>query len=279
MVRLLLMASFALMALPEALTYKAKIGDTIPVQAQFTFALTVAGPEKLTSQLRASNAVLQIQNLTATRKGRRLISAGEGNTHRVDLVFDSAHVELRTVDKPHVFDFDTSINPATLASDTLKQLSWGLGMAPRNYTLGPLGEYNTAPLNDAQAEAMGVIIDPAVRLAPKPVNLGDQWTADWVGSRKQKQNDAFFRYSQTARLQEIVPGPSPRARISYTTTGRMEIPADKNPQQEETTLQAKGTILLDIATGTVVGIDAFGSISTNLKVPGLVLTRTMSAKY
>jgi len=194
------------------------------------------------------------------------------------IAFDTAHVELRTADRMLMFDFDQSVRPETL-KDPLAQASWGLGFAPRSYTVGLVGEYEPTMRTDAQAEAMGVIVDGVVRFPARQVNVGDTWSTEWAGVRRQTETAGFFRFTQTAEFQQMIPGPSPRARIGYTTRGRIEISPERNKQQEETTVEGKGWILRDLQTGTVVGLDASGTITMNLKTPGITITRTMTASY
>jgi hypothetical protein len=124
---------------------------------------------------------------------------------------------------------------------------------------------------------MGIIVDAPVRLADHAVTVGEEWTTQWSGSRQVK--DGVFRYSQTAKLVEMIDGPPAVARISFTTTGTLEIPAEKNIQLEETKLESKGTVSLDLTTGLVTSVVSSGAILTELKKLGLQIVRQMSVTY
>jgi len=266
------------MAGPENLRYHAKPGDSTPARGEFTYALHVNGFAIHVNQVRSSSPVSAIEQLRATRNGRRVMSAGEDGANHVEIIFDSAHVEGRTRDKAFQFDFDHASGPA-LGQDQLRQFSWALAAAPRRFALGPKGEYHPDnPNQDGHAEAIGVIVDLPIRLPDGPVHVGDQWSGEWTGTTR-KKDGASFQYRQNAQLEEIIEGPSPRARISFSTSGLLQIVPEKNSQGEETTLDARGFVLLEVATGLVDAGESAGTISTDITSLGLKIVHEITATY
>jgi len=125
---------------------------------------------------------------------------------------------------------------------------------------------------------MGLVIDAPVRLPDSAVELGEEWTREWIGAKRQRDNDGIFHYRQTASLQEIENG-SQRARIIFETTGRLEISPDRNSGGEETVFEAKGSIVLDLKTGQLAVTDCSGTITSEFKYAGLKIVRGIEAKY
>jgi hypothetical protein len=282
MSRIAVVAVVALAIAPQNLTYRPAQGQPKPVEGEYTYTFEISGPDALVKQIVASNPVLTVQEIRSTRSGQLKTSPGVGNTSHVELTYEKAHVTGVVSGKPFQYDFVRDTPPPSLdpAKEPARVISWGLTMGRRNYLVGPTGDYSlTDPTQDAQAEASAIIIDGAVRLPQRAVKVGDTWNSEWTGKGRQKANGASFSYKQTARLEELSEGASPRARISFTTTAVMNVPADKNVQDESTTLDAKGTIVLDVTTGTVVASENAGSITTDLKKPGLKMVRRMSSKF
>jgi hypothetical protein len=277
MFRSFLVAGILLMAPQENLSYRAEGGDPAPIQQELTYALTLSGPQGLTTQLVSSNAALSVEQLRVTRKGRRVITtAGDGG--RVEVQIAGAHVEARTRDnKALKFDFDQPTAPPDLAQDPIRQFAWGFSMAGQKYLLGAKGEYRLDNNDqDGQAEPMAIMLNVPVRLPDHPVNVGDQWNSEWTGSPR-KKDGATMRFRQTARLDEIV-GPSRRARISFATSGALSVPPEKNIQGEEMNLDAKGSILLDGQSGVVIASSSAGTMTTDIKKAGLQMVHTITSK-
>jgi len=277
MLRSLLLVGVLVMAPPENLAYRAAGADPAPIQQEFTYALALSGPAGLTTQLVSSNAALSVEQLRVTRKGRRMISAA-GDGGRVEVQIAAAHVEARTRDKAALkFDFVGPGAPADLAQDPIRQFAWGFSMAGQKYLLGARGEYRLDNNDqDGQAEPMAIMLNVPVRLPDHPVNVGDQWNSEWTGSPR-KKDGATMRFRQTARLEEIV-GPSRRARISFTTSGALTVPPEKNTQGEEMNLDARGFILLDQQAGVVVASSSAGTMTTDIKKAGLQMVHTITSK-
>jgi hypothetical protein len=282
MPRLALAAVFALVLAPQSLVYKPTAAEPRPITSTFTYALKFTGADALVAQLQSSNPILSVSELRATRKGKLTID-GEKDSH-IQVTFESSHVEGLVAAKPFQLDFAPGA-PAPAMQDlstpqkVAQLVSWGLTMGPRNFTLGPTGDYSLVDTQqDAQGEATGVIVDAPVRLPGHAITAGGEWTSDWIGKRPQKNNGAVFKFHQTAKLLDMSAGPSPRAHISFVTTGTLEVPPAKNPQGEVTSLDAKGTVTLDVASGVVVGIDAAGAITTELKQAGLKIERRLTSK-
>jgi hypothetical protein len=276
MFRMLLVAAVLLIAPAEDLTYHATPGDPTSIQQEFTYALLISGPAGFVSKLVASNPALTIEHLRATRKGRRSFIANGGEATRVEIHVVGAHVDVKTRDTALQYDFDQSTAPADVAQDPIRHFSWGFSMAAQMYTLGSKGEYRLAD-QDGEAEPLAVILNAPVRLPDRPVDVGDQWNAEWTGSAR-KKDGGTMQFRQIARLEELAPAPSRRARISFSTTGTLNVPADKNPQGEELTLEAKGSVVLDLVSGAVVTADSAGTVTTDIKKVGVRLIHTLSSK-
>lgn len=266
------------MVVAENLSYHAKPGDHAPASGEFTYALHVIGLGVHVKRVRASSPASAIEQFQATRTGRRIMSPGKDGVNHVEVVFDSAHVEGRTRDTTFQFDFDEA-SGAVPGEDDIRQFSWTLAAAPRRFALGPKGEYhveNGSP--DNHADAIGVIVDLPVRLPDGPVNVGDQWTVEWTGISRQNDG-ATFRFRQNAQLEAITDGPSPRARITFSTSGTLQIAPEQNTQAEETTLAAKGFVLLEIGTGLIDVGESAGTITTDITSLGLQIVHEFSATY
>jgi len=244
----------------------------------FTYALHVKGFAIHVNQVRSSSPMSAIELLQATRHGRRVMSAGEDGTNHVEIIFDRAHVEGRTRDNTFQFDFDEASAPAP-GEDPLRQFSWVLAAAPRRFMLGPNGEYQpTNPNQEAHAEAIGVIVDLPIRVPDGPVQAGAHWNGEWTGTSR-KKDGARFHYRQSAQVEEILEGPAPRARISFSTSGVLQIPPQQNSQGEQTALDAKGFVLVDVATGRIDAGESAGAISTDITSIGLKIVHEITATY
>jgi hypothetical protein len=277
MFKLFLAGVFMLTATSESLTYRST-PDAAPIQSELTYTATVSGPATLTSQLLASNAALSVQQLRTTRTGRR-VSAADGTVNRIEILVDAAQVDGHAGDKTFQFRFDQPVAPADLAADPVRQFAWGFSMAPRRYTLGQKGDYRLGdPGQDAQAEAIGLIVDAPVHLPDRPVNVGDQWTREWTGIAR-KKDGAAFHFQQHATLEAIAAGASPRARITFSTVGTLRDSAGQPVPGEETTLEANGSVLLDVQSGLVVGLNSAGTLSTDIKTAGLKVVFGYTSKY
>ena len=153
-------------------------------------------------------------------------------------------------------------------------------MGGRAYTITAKGEYSSGDLDeDAQGEALSLLIDAPVRLPDQPVSVGEEWTTEWTGDRQQKEHEGVFKYRQTAKLEEIVENGSRRAHITFEINGSMEIPPESNPQQEETLMTVIGSIVLDLDSGLIVANKSSGTITTELKSVGLKLVREIESNY
>ena len=153
-------------------------------------------------------------------------------------------------------------------------------MAGRHYVVGSKGEYRLAKAAaDAHAEGYAALIDAPVRVPEERVSVGNEWTTEWTGEGKQKESGAVFQYRQVALLQELTESPSVRAHIAFKTIGTLQFPHAPSPQLEETVLETKGTVVLDLETGLPVLAESFGMMTTDLKRAGVKLARGTSAKY
>ncbi len=281
MFTLLSLAGFMLlMAGPETLSYRGKSGDSIPTQGVFTLTLDILGPDAVTGQLRSENTMLFIQRLHVHGEGSRVITSSEEKGNNVQILFDRARVEGTYDNELYQFDFERTSPPENLQKDQFLLFSWALSMGGRHYKLGPKGEYFTGdPNDDAHSEAVNLLIDAPVRLPNHGVKVGEEWANEWTGVRRQEDNDGAFHYRQTASLQEIVENGSRRAHISFETTGRLQIPPGKNTNGEETLLEAKGSIVLDLENGLVIATNSSGTVTSEFKASGVKIVWWIEAKY
>jgi hypothetical protein len=262
------------------LSYRGKSGDAVPVHGGFTMKLSISGPDALTRQLRSSNALLALQDFRVEGNGRRTVPEAKDTETAVRTLFERAQVNGMFNSKPFRFGFDQAAPPADATQDQLEKICWALGMGGRSYKLASDGQYTTGDANaDAHGEALAVIIDAAVRLPACAVQAGHEWTSDWVGVRKQKDSGATFRYHQVARLESLENGGTPTAHISFVTTAKLEFPPERGPAREETMLEGKGVVVLDLATGLPASTESSGTITTQLKAAGVKLVREIASKY
>lgn len=261
----------------ETLSYQGKALEPVPVHGLATVGFDISGPKALTEKLLASNVMLSVQKLQATTEGHRTVSASDGKTRTIQYLVDKAHVDGTFRNKSYQYDFVKASPPVDLQQDQLRQFSWAFSVGGRNFKLGTNGEYITGDdKDDAQGEAMGVIMDAPVRLPNHPVQAGEEWTAEWRGDRRAKDNGASFQYKQKGKIVQFTDAAPRRARIAFETTGRLDVP---NPQTGETILESKGAIVLDLTSGVVVAQESSGTITTDVKSAGLKIIIKVDAKY
>ncbi len=260
------------------LSYGSGKGKPARTRGGFTLEIDVLGPPSLIRQVRASNVILGLNKFQVSGEGESTVGPGDGGA-RVDIRLETARVEGDYKGNPYQFDLTLSSPPDDLAEDPLKQVAWGLGMGGRHYSVGTRGEYLPAnPDDDAQGEAMGHLIDTVVRFPTDGVHVNSEWTNQWNGNRRQAENGASFVFEQKARLEEVLDG-GPRFRISCQLTGRLDIPEDKNPNHEETTLEAKGSVIFDSKRQKIVASESSGAITTSMKQAGLTLIRRIESRF
>ena len=264
----------------QPLMYRGRASDRTSVRGGFTMTIDVKGAEPLVSQIRQSNIVLGLQELRVEGEGERFVTGTDAGAIVMQTRMDRVQVTGIHASKPFEFKFDRHTPPGDIEQDQLRRIAWGLGLAGRRFKLGRHGEY--AILDDeadAGGEAMGVIVDTPVRLLDRPVRVGETWTTEWSGDRKAPETEAVFRYRQTARFEDALEGGAV-ARISFTTTGTMDIDPERNAGRgEATTMEARGTLLLDLRTGQIVGLDTAGAITSSFAARGFSLVRGFKANY
>lgn len=259
------------------LVYKGKPGESANARGGFSTTLEISGPQDLARQLRGSNAMLALQQLVVSGAGRRSITDAGAQKIGVQILFDTAKANGTFNAKPFTFDFDRNARPATIDQDKLQQICWGMAMGGRHYSLGPKGEYlNGDASADAHGEALAVSIDAPVRVPDEPVAVGQSWTTEWSGARKQKESGAAFLYRQTATLDAV---DGSKARLAFTLNGTLVFSSQPSPQREESKLETKGIVVLDLDTGMPASIRSEGVITTELKVAGIKLVRGVSSNY
>jgi hypothetical protein len=265
----------------QDLSYGGRASDRIEIEGGFSLKLELKGPEDRLKALRESNAALALHELTFHGEGERVIGSAGREGVAVGVGFQKVHVNGTASAGPFQFDFEQAKPPADLSKDPVRQLSWGLSMGRRNFKLGPKGDYQGGDAGSgATGEAMNMILDGAVRFPNMPIDVGEEWTNQWMGTVREKDSGGIFEYRQKARLEAIVPGGSPRARISFNVTGSMAIPPDRNKGRDEvTTFEGHGAILLNLLTGEIVAIDTAGTITSDFKAAGFAIVRGMAAKY
>lgn len=264
------------MADPIVLVYRGTPGESVAVRGGFTTTLDVSGPPILTRQLTGTNPLLALQTYRVAGEGRRTVQADERGC-AVGILYDHAHVEGIFGSKPFDFDVSPAI-PENFKEDKLVEIAWGLAMGGRHYLLGPKGEYRPAKA-DAHGEALALLIDAPVRLSEGGVNVGQDWTTEWIGECTHKDTNARLQFRQTAVLQQLTDGSSPQAHITFVTSGKLNFTDKPSPQREETVLESKGTLVLDLKTGLPAMIETSGTMTTELKQSAVKLVRGTTAKY
>jgi hypothetical protein len=266
------------MADPISLVTVGTPGESRAARGGFTTTLDLNGPPILTRQLSASNPLLALRSYRVHGEGQRSVEKSERGC-AVRIQYDNAHVDGTFGSKPFEFDW-TPAKPSNFDEDKLVELTWGLAMAGRHYLLGPKGEYRPAKAEtDANGEAFSILIDAPLRLPQDSVSVGQEWTTEWTGECTHKNTGAQYDYRQTAVVQELTDGATPCARIAFTTSAALRFPDLPGPQREESVLEAKGTVLFNLADGLPVMVESAGSITTDLKQAGVKMIRGVSAKY
>ena len=264
-------ALFALLALAQdeavTLKYGGKVGDKTAVKGEMTITLKLDGTEDFVNMLRSSMEFLQFEKIHIRGEGERKIvkSDKKGNTEAF-VEFASARVDGTFDDKPYEFDFERASPPEGLDKDKLKQICWFLSMGGPQILVDPKGTYRSSdPNKDAWSEATDVMGSGIIRFSDKPVKKGEEWTVEWKTAYKQKDNDGRFALKQKAKIEKL---DGKRATIAFELTGTMEIPEakrDKNAEKQETKLEAKGTVVIDVDTGLVRSVTSKGSIAAHYK--------------
>lgn len=262
------------MADPIVLEFKGTPGECA-ASGGFTTTLDVTGPPILTRQLTGANALLALQSYRVSGEGRRTIEAGDDGCV-VLTQYDRAHADGVFNNKPFEFDL-TPVRPEYVKEDKLTEIAWGLSMTGRKHVLGPKGEYRLAKRDaDAHGEALALLIDAPVRLPEGGVNVGQEWTTEWTGEFTHKDTNARFGYRQTAVLQQVTDG---KAHITFVTSGKLNFTDKPSPQREDTVLESKGTLVLDLNTGLPAMVESAGTMTTDLKQSGVKLLRSTTAKF
>jgi hypothetical protein len=243
------------------LKYGGRRGDKTPLKGDVTLKLKIEGTEAITNLVRSSMEFLSFSEIRIKGEGVRRVTA---TGHKVE--YASARVEGTYDDEPCAFDFERESPPGDLSARKLKQICWFLSMAGPDYRVGPRGEYSSNdPEKDGWGEALDLVVNGLVRFSDKPVAPGGEWTVEWKGAYKQKDNDGIFAYRQKARLEKLEKSV---ARISFETTGKLEIPdakRDKNAEVQESLFEAKGTVALDVESGLVLSHEAAGGVRGRYK--------------
>ena len=190
--------------------------------------------------------------------------SAKGMGHKVE--YSAARVAGTYDDDPFQFDFERGAPPGDLSTSKLKQICWFLSMAGPDYRVGSRGEYASSDANkEAWGEALDLVINALIRLPEKPVAAGEEWTTEWKGTYKQKDNEGIFAYKQKAKVEKFEKSV---ARLTFESTGKLEIPEgkrDKNAEVQETTFEAKGALALDLETGLAVSHDTTGAVRAKYK--------------
>jgi hypothetical protein len=268
---------------PDFSPVTADLNDSLvrlPISGAFTVSIDIQGAKAIVEAVRRSAPLFSIGEIEISGEGERAVRVSGEKAH-VSVRFRKAHVRGIYKGDSFEFDFQQDRRPAKLGSDPIELISWAYSMGGRRYTRGPSGEYVPGTqITDAQDEAMGIIIDAPVHLPSRPLQAGDKWTAEWKGARMQNDTKGVFNYRETANVQAIESGESPRAHIVFTTTGEMEIPADRNAGRGEATkVEVQGSVVVDLASRVVVASQTTGSINSDFRDAGFSITRNFQAKF
>jgi hypothetical protein len=248
------------------LKYGGKRGDKLNVAGEVTLKLKIDGTDAITNLVRSSMEFLSFSEITIKGEGVRRVTgpAAKGTGHKVE--YATARVEGKYDDVPFRFDFERGAPPGDLSTQKLKQICWFLSMAGPDYRLGTRGEYASSdPNKEAWGEALDLAVNGLVRLPERPVSPGAEWTVEWKGAYKQKDNEGVFAFKQKAKLEKVEKSV---ARISFEATGKLEIPEakrDKNAEVQETTYESKGTAAIDLESGLAVSHETTGAVRAKYK--------------
>ncbi|HTF57215.1 MAG TPA: hypothetical protein VK661_08280 [Planctomycetota bacterium] len=252
------------------LAYGGKRGDKTPVRGEATLKLKLEGTEAITNLVRSAMEFLSFSEIRIKGEGVRRVTKTAAKGAGIKIEYATARVEGKYDDEPYGFDFERAAPPGDLTTDKLKQTCWFLSMGGPDYRVGPKGEYaSNDPKKDAWGEALDLAVNALVRLPEKPVASGAEWTSEWKGAYKQKDNDGIFAFRQKSRLEKVEEkGGRTLGRITFDTSGKLEIPEakrDKNAEVQETTFETKGTVLLDLGSGLVASHECAGAVRARYK--------------
>jgi len=248
------------------LKYGGKKGDKTAIEGEVTLKLKIDGTEAITNLVRSSMEFLSFSEIRIKGEGVRRVTgpSAKGVGHKVE--YAAARVAGTYDDEPFQFDFERGAPPGDLTTSKLKQICWFLSMGGPDYRVGSRGEYASNDANkEAWGEALDLVVSAVVRLPEKPVAAGEEWTLEWKGAYKQKDNEGIFAFRQKAKVEKFE---KTVAHISFETTGKLEIPEgkrDKNAEVQETTFEAKGTLGLDVESGLAVSHDTTGAVRAKYK--------------
>ena len=240
------------------------------LRGQDGVTLKVDGTEAITNMVRSAMEFLQFQKIHIRGEGARKVAKADKKSVEFHVEYDTARVDGSFDDEPYEFDFERKTPPEGLDKDKLKQICWFFSMGGPQFIVDPKGSYkSTDPNKDAWGEAMDLVANGVVRLSDKPVKAGEEWTSDWKGQYKQKDNDGRFNFTQKSKIEKIEEKDGRKlAHISHVLTGTLDIPEakrDKNAEKQETKLEAKGTLVLDVESGAIVSSTAKGTVIAEYK--------------
>lgn len=265
----LAMVAAALLLVQEGgreLKYGGKRGDKPPVTGEVTLKLKIDGTDAITNLVRSSMEFLSFSEIRIKGAGVRRWTGSSAKGAGLRVEYATARVEGTYDDEAFRFDFERGTPPVDLSTNKLKQICWFLSMGGPDYRVGPRGEYaSNDPNKDAWGEALDLVVNGLVRLPDKPVSAGEEWTSEWKGTNRQKDNEGVFAYRQKAKLEKFEKSV---ARISFESTGKLEIPdakRDKNAELQETAYEAKGTVSIDLETGLAVSHETSGAVRAKYK--------------
>ncbi len=248
------------------LKYGGGRGDKFPVAGEVTLKLKIDGTDAITNLVRSSMEFLSFSEIRVKGEGVRRVTGTSEKGTGLKIEYAGARVEGTYDDEPFKYDFERKAPPGDLSTDKLKQICWFLSMGGPDYRVGARGEYaSNDPNKDAWGEALDLAVNAIVRLSDKPVAPGAEWTSEWKGAYKQKDNEGIFAFRQKSRLEKVEKSV---ARISFETTGKLEIPdakRDKNAEVQESLFESKGSIALDLESGLVTSHDCAGGVKARYK--------------
>ncbi len=249
------------------LKYGGKKGDSMAVKGEMTLTLKLDGSEDFVNMVRSSMEFLQFEKIHIRGEGeRKVVKSDKKGNVETHIEYASARVDGTFDDKPYEFDFERAAPPEGLDKDKLKQICWFLSMGGPQILVDPKGVYRSNdPNKDAWSEATDIMSSGIIRFSDKPVKQGEEWTAEWKSAYKQKDNDGRFAFKQKAKIEKL---DGKRATITFELTGTLEIPEakrDKNAEKQETKLEAKGTIIMDVDTGLIRTVTSKGLLVAHYK--------------
>jgi hypothetical protein len=235
------------------------------IAAEQSLSVSIAGNEVLANFVRSLHPFLSLQSLTMKVEGTH---QGFGKKHKVQ--FDDARLAVLYDDESYDYDWKRTEPPEDLATNKLEGFFWIVAMAPRSYSLSAKGEYHSDdPNQDHNGEALDLFLNGVTRLKEDPVAPGESWTAEWKGSRTEKNKSAKWAFKQVVTFEKLGERDGSRiATLSSKLEGRLEGDEDPSADEKWTKCSGKTRVVLEVASGRVLELWGAGTITAYYRKTG-----------